>query len=194
MINETMMTIVGNVCDEPVKRITKSGHAVANLRVASTPRYFDRGREAWADRTTLFVDVTCWRALAEHVHASVHKGDPIVVTGRYTSHTYEVNEQLRYAQTLEAVAIGHDLARGTSVFRKAGRNVITHVPADENGVPVDETDRWIDAVRAPGSAPDSAPDSAPGSAPGGAAPAGAEPPGPGPGLGTDADQELAAVS
>ncbi len=112
MINDTMMTIVGNVCDEPVKRITRSGHAVANLRVASTPRYYDRGRGAGPTADAVRRRDVLAR-LAEHVRSSVHKGDPIVVTGRYTSHTYEVNEQLRYAQTLEAFALGHDLSRGT---------------------------------------------------------------------------------
>ena len=143
---ETPMTITGNVCDEPKLRLTSSGHSVANLRVASTPRRYDQRTGSWIDGTTLFVNVTCWRALADHVGDSIHKGDPVVVTGRYTSRTYEVGEQLRYTQVLEATSLGHDLARGTTVFTKAARAAATasYVPADENGVPVDDSERWLD--------------------------------------------------
>lgn len=153
-MNETPMTIAGNVCDEPRMRFTKSGHPVTNLRVASTSRRFDQKTGEWADNPTLFMSITCWRGLAENVAESVHKGDPVVVTGRLTSHTYEVGEQLRYAQVLEATSLGHDLARGKTVFTKAYRGVgaASFVPADENGVPQDDGDRWIDFAHGDGTA------------------------------------------
>jgi single-strand DNA-binding protein len=143
-MNDILMTLTGNVCDEPTLRITKNGISVAKLRVASTPRHFDRAKDSWVDNETIFLDVTCWRGLADHVVDSVHKGQPVVVTGRFTAHTYEVNEQLRYGFGLDASAIGHDLSRGTAVFSKANRATAPgYVPADENGVPVDDSDRWF---------------------------------------------------
>ena len=57
-MNDSQMTIVGNVVDNPKLRRTKSGHGVANFRVASTPRRFDRESGAWVDGATLFVKVT----------------------------------------------------------------------------------------------------------------------------------------
>lgn len=165
-MNDIQMTLVGNVCDEPQPRVTKSGVAVTKLRVASTPRHFDRNENRWVDGETLFLDVTCWRALAERVAESVHKGQPVVVTGRFTAHTYEINEQLRYAFGLEATSVGHDLSRGTAEFRKAQRaSAPSHVPADETGAPVDATDRWLVADSGPlvplsadGAAPSAEPD------------------------------------
>jgi single-strand DNA-binding protein len=144
-MNDIMMTLAGNVCDEPVLRITRNGTSVTRLRLASTPRRYDRAEGRWIDGETVFLDVTCWRGLAEHVAECVHKGQPVLATGRFTAHTYEVNEQLRYAFRLEAASLGHDLSRGTAEFRKSSRaSAPGYVPADGNGVPVDEGDQWRD--------------------------------------------------
>jgi single-strand DNA-binding protein len=142
-MNDTLMTIVGNVVDEPRMRLTKNGHAVANFRVASTSRRFDRETGQWVDNTTLFTSVTCWRAMAENVHACVHKGQPIVVYGKYSSREYTVNETLRIAYDLEAIALGHDLSRGVTTFEKVARVRTTHVEADADGLPADRTDDWL---------------------------------------------------
>ena len=42
MAGETVITVVGNLVDDPELRFTPSGAAVAKFRVASTPRTFDR--------------------------------------------------------------------------------------------------------------------------------------------------------
>ncbi len=144
-MNDTYMTIVGNVVDAPRMRLTKGGHAVTNFRVASTSRRFDTEQQRYVDNCTLFVNVTCWRATAENVAFSVHKGQPVVVTGRYYSREYEINETVRISYELEANAVGHDLARGTSEFRKVIRPSVTvNVEVDDNGIPADRSDVWLD--------------------------------------------------
>jgi single-strand DNA-binding protein len=151
-MNDTPITIAGNVCDDPTMRFTKSGHPVTNLRVASTSRRYDQRTGQWVDNPTLFLSVTCWRSLAENVSESVHKGDPVVVTGRLTSQRYEVGEQLRYVEVLEATSLGHDLARGKTVFTKAyrGAGATNFLPADENGVPADDAARWVESAHGDG--------------------------------------------
>ena len=42
MAGETIITVVGNLVDDPELRFTPSGAAVANFRIASTPRTFDK--------------------------------------------------------------------------------------------------------------------------------------------------------
>jgi single-strand DNA-binding protein len=42
MAGDTQITVVGNLVDDPELRFTPSGAAVANFRIASTPRTFDR--------------------------------------------------------------------------------------------------------------------------------------------------------
>jgi single-strand DNA-binding protein len=144
-MNDTQMTVIGNVCDDPTMRLTKSGHAVTNFRVASTPRRFDRERAEWVDSATLFVNVTCWRALAENVNDSIHRGQPVVVSGRYYCRPYEVNESKRIGYELEATAVGHDLSRGKAEFVKRGRpGGVLDVAADASGLPVDDSRHWLD--------------------------------------------------
>lgn len=143
-MNDTTMTVIGNIVDEPRMRLTKSGHSVTNFRVASTSRRFDREQGRWVDNSTLFVNVTCWRSLAENAAASLHKGQPVVVTGRYYSREYELNETLRVAYELEANAVGHDLSRGTSEFHKLTRPAAAQlVDVDDDGVPADSSDHWL---------------------------------------------------
>jgi single-strand DNA-binding protein len=166
MYNDTVVTIVGNVVGEPRFRRTTNGHAVASLRIASTPRRFDREKGTWVDSATLFVTVTCWRAMAENVRDSLHKGQPVVVTGRFYQREYEVAESKRAAYELEANAIGHDLSRGTAQFSRVYRpDGIAQVPVDETGVRVDDSDYWL------GVQPDDAPDTAGGAEPDTAGPA-----------------------
>jgi single-strand DNA-binding protein len=142
---DTHMTVVGNVVAPPRMRMTKGGHSVTNFRVASTPRRYDGDEGKWVDCDTLYVNVTCWRGLAENVAVSLQKGQPVVVTGRYYAREYQVDEVTRVAYELEAVAVGHDLTRGTTEFRKVFRpSGLLHMPpADENGVPADESDHWL---------------------------------------------------
>jgi single-stranded DNA-binding protein len=82
-MNDTMLTVVGNVVDPPHRRSLDNGASVTTFRVASTSRRFDREQNAYVDRDTLFVRVNCWRQLGDNVVRSLVKGDPVVVTGRY---------------------------------------------------------------------------------------------------------------
>jgi single-strand DNA-binding protein len=142
-MNDTMMTIVGNVVDEPRRRRTGSGHEVTNFRIASTARRFDREKGAFVDTSTLYVNVTTWRQAAVNVQQSVHKGQPVVVSGRFTMREYTVDEQVRTAYELEAVAVGHDLTRGTSEFTRVYVNPSVTVVRDETGAPRDDSDHWL---------------------------------------------------
>lgn len=139
------MTIVGNVVEDPRCRTTKNGHPVANFRVASTSRRFDREQERFVDNGTLFVTVTCWRALAENVDRSIRKGHPVVVTGRFYMREFRVEEQVRTAYELEATAVGHDLSRGQSAFTRVYASSVPTVTVerDGDGLPVDDSDRWL---------------------------------------------------
>ena len=58
------VTFVGNLTDDPDLRFTGSGAAVATLRVASNRRW--TGRDGQQQEETTFLDVNCWRDLAEN--------------------------------------------------------------------------------------------------------------------------------
>jgi single-strand DNA-binding protein len=74
-------TFEGNLGDEPELRFTPTGKAVCKLRVGHNTRRRNTAGE-WANGPTMWVTVTVWEALAEHVATSLHKGDTVIVEGR----------------------------------------------------------------------------------------------------------------
>jgi single-strand DNA-binding protein len=146
-MNDTRITIVGNVVDEPRLRETKTGVKVLSFRIASTSRRYDREQDRWMDNESLFATVTCWRWTAENVAASLHKGQPVIATGRLYSREYTIDEHVRVSYELDADSVGHDLARGRTQFTRTRRPaVITRVDVDESGLPADLTDHRLDIV------------------------------------------------
>ncbi|BCY06097.1 single-stranded DNA-binding protein [Actinoplanes sp. L3-i22] len=115
---DTNVTIVGNVLTKPEWRRTReSNQLVANFRIASTARRYDRENRCWVDGNTLRIRVSAWRRLAEGVAASINVGDPLVVFGRIYTRDWDDEEgNHRTAYEMEAHAIGHDLARGRTRF------------------------------------------------------------------------------
>ncbi|QGV80580.1 single-stranded DNA-binding protein [Streptomyces ficellus] len=116
-MNDTMVTVVGNVATSVDYRDTAMG-GVAKFRFAATARRWDREKAAWVDGHTSFCTVSAWRALAANLAASVSVGDPLVVHGRLRVREEDWDGQRRTFVDLEASAAGHDLTRGTSAFRR----------------------------------------------------------------------------
>jgi single-strand DNA-binding protein len=119
-MNETVICAVGNVATQPVHREDERGH-LARFRLAATPRYWDREKAMWVDGHTNFFTVWTRRSLAANVAASLSVGDPVVVHGRLKVRTETRDGQTRTDADIEAAAVGHDLARGTSAFRRTTR-------------------------------------------------------------------------
>lgn len=99
--------------------IRRGNVAVASFRLASTPR-IRRGGE-WVDGQTTWLTVTCFRTLAEHVAASVTKGDPVVVVGKLRTSVFDRDGSVVERLALEASTVGHDLLRGTAQFQRMER-------------------------------------------------------------------------
>jgi hypothetical protein len=91
-MNLNDIVISGNAVYDPKFSGGNGKTSRASLRIAST----DRRRDAqgnWVDGDTLFIDVVCWRTLAEHVVQSVGKGTPVIVTGKLRSRAVEVAQE-----------------------------------------------------------------------------------------------------
>jgi single-strand DNA-binding protein len=105
---DTFTTIVGNLTDHPDVKFTPNGAAVANLRIAVTPRV--RDGDQWKDGDTSFFRVNVWRQLAEHVGDSLSKGDRVIVTGRLKTRSWETPEgENRSVVEIDAEEIGPSL-------------------------------------------------------------------------------------
>ncbi len=118
-MDEALVTMVGNAASGVTYRETPGGVAVANFRLAARERRYDRERGDWTDGGTTWVTVVAWRGLAANVVGSVNKGDPLVVSGRLRVREWGEEGGRRTEVEIDARSIGHDLARGTSVFRRA---------------------------------------------------------------------------
>ncbi|HJV15352.1 MAG TPA: single-stranded DNA-binding protein [Propionibacteriaceae bacterium] len=110
---------------------------VSAFRLACTPRI--RTKNGWGDGNTTWIEVACFRTLAQHVAQSVHKGDPVVVVGKLRTNVWEKDGQTHERLVLEADMVGHDLNRGTSVFHRPPRLTATESP-EPNEPPDDEVE------------------------------------------------------
>jgi single-strand DNA-binding protein len=123
MAGETVITVVGNLVDDPELRFTPSGAAVAKFRVASTPRMFDRQTNEWKDGESLFLTCSVWRQAAENVAESLQRGMRVVVQGRLKQRSYEDREGVkRTVYELDVEEVGPSLKNATAkVTKTTGR-------------------------------------------------------------------------
>jgi single-strand DNA-binding protein len=124
-MSETLVTVVGNVATQPVLKNTASGIPMARFRLATTERRWDRAADRWMDGHTSFFTVWAYRMLGENLAASLGVGEPVIVQGRLRvlerEDKREDKGQTYVTVAIEAVAVGHDLSRGTSAFRRVAR-------------------------------------------------------------------------
>jgi single-strand DNA-binding protein len=123
MAGETVITVVGNLTDDPELRFTPSGAAVAKFRIASTPRTLDRQSGEWKDGEPLFLACNIWRDAAEHVAESLQRGTRVIVQGRLRQRSYETREgEKRTVYELEVDEIGPSLRYATAKVQRMSRS------------------------------------------------------------------------
>lgn len=119
MAGETVITLQGNLVDDPELRFTPAGHAVAKFRVASTPRTYDKQAGEWRDGDPLFLTVTAWRKLGENIAESLTRGATVIIVGRLKQRSYETTDgNRRTVYEVEADNVAPSLLRATAVITK----------------------------------------------------------------------------
>jgi single-strand DNA-binding protein len=122
MAGETLITVVGNLTDDPELRFTPSGAAVANFTVASTPRNFDKNSNEWVDGEAMFLRCSIWRQAAENVAESLQRGMRVVVHGRLKARSYETREgEKRTVFEIDVEEIGPSLKFATAKVNRTSR-------------------------------------------------------------------------
>lgn len=112
MSNDTPMTIVGFLTNDPELKSTQSGLAVVNLTIASTPSKWNKDTNSFVDGETLFMRGTAWRTFAEQIAASLKKGDKVIAFGNIVSESYTDKEGNKRTSTrLDLQSLGLDLSR-----------------------------------------------------------------------------------
>ncbi len=119
---DVIVTIVGNLTNDPELRFTPSGAAVASFTVASTPRVLDKATNEWKDGDALFMRCSVWRQYAENVAESMSKGMRVIVTGRLKQRSYETREgEKRTVVEMDVDEVGPSLKYATAKVNKVQR-------------------------------------------------------------------------
>ncbi|MGC1284487.1 MAG: single-stranded DNA-binding protein, partial [Streptosporangiaceae bacterium] len=123
MAGDTQITIAGNLVDDPQLRYTPTGQAVANFRIASTPRWQDRQSGEWKDGDSLFLSCNVWRQAAENVAESLQRGMRVIVQGRLRQRSYETKEgEKRTVYEIEVDEVGPSLRNASAKVTKSTRS------------------------------------------------------------------------
>jgi single-strand DNA-binding protein len=132
-------TVTGNLTREPEIRYTREGHATTLLGVAVDRRWQDRQTNEWEESTS-FLEVVCWRELAENAALSLVKGMRVMVTGRLEQRSWETEEGDRRSKVeIVAEEIGPSLRFATAEVHRNERRTVApatdpNEPAEADGV------------------------------------------------------------
>ena len=120
-MNETYVTISGNVVGDPQVRMTRANVPFVTFRVASNVRRVDYKTGEYIDAGTNFVNVTAFRSLGVNLANSLEKGHPVIVYGRMRINQWTNGDRTGTTVEVDAYNVGHDLTRGQSTFVKVAR-------------------------------------------------------------------------
>jgi single-strand DNA-binding protein len=120
-VADSTVTIVGNVTRDPEIRYTAGGAAKASFSVAVSRRWQNRQTNDWEEQTS-FLNVVCWREMAENVAESIGKGTRVVVTGRLEQRSWETeNGEKRSVVEIVADDVAPSLRWATATVNKNDR-------------------------------------------------------------------------
>jgi single-strand DNA-binding protein len=89
-MNNSPITVIGNVTADPELTFTASGQARLGFSVAVNYVWYDTNNEK--QEKVSFVNVVAWRYTAENGAKTLEKGIGVVVIGRLEQRTYEDKE------------------------------------------------------------------------------------------------------
>ena len=120
MAVDNQVMLVGNLTDDPELRFTPNGAAVANFRLAVTPRI--REGDSWKDGETSFFRINVWRQQAENIAETLQKGTRCIVVGRLRTRSWETPEgEKRSVTEVEADEVGPSLKFATAKVERSSR-------------------------------------------------------------------------
>lgn len=116
-----IITVIGNLTADPEVR-NANGAKVANISIASTARKFDRDKNEWTDKPTVFYRASGWRSTADNIEASLHKGDRVIALVEAVPNSYEKDGVTINTVQYEILEIAASLEFATVAISKATRS------------------------------------------------------------------------
>ncbi len=108
----TDVTMVGNLTATPELKFIPNGAARATFTIAVSQRVKQGGE--YVDADPMFLRVTAWRDLAEHIAESLDRGMRVIVQGRMKMRSYESNGEKRQSWEIDADEVGPSLRWATA--------------------------------------------------------------------------------
>lgn len=98
MANEAIITVTGNLGNDPELRQTPTGVAVTSFNLANTPRV--KKNNDWQDGETIWFRCFVWGKDATGAANELRKGARVIITGRFSveSFTNKENEVVKSLQ------------------------------------------------------------------------------------------------
>lgn len=115
--------VSGNLAADPELRYTPTGRAVANLRLAHTPREKNDDTGRWEDGETVWYGVDVWGDQGERVAECLRNGDRVLVGGQFRTRTYTTRDgEERTADEITAREIGPSLLFADVTVKRTRRS------------------------------------------------------------------------
>jgi single-strand DNA-binding protein len=121
------ITLEGRVVADPELRFGQSGIPICKMRVVAADRKENKQSGEWEDGDTLWMDVTCFKQLAENTVESVVKGDLVIVTGKIRTEEWQDRDS---GQKRSKVSMVADTVSASLQFR-----IIPHGEARRTAAP-----------------------------------------------------------
>lgn len=126
------ITLVGTIGTVPALQTSDDGRPFLNFRLATNHSWQNKETHQFVEGEPNWFTVKAFRSLAVNVHASVAKGQRIIVTGRLSVRRWENGEKSGTQVEVMADHIGHDLALGTARYsRMSTPDTSRQSPADD---------------------------------------------------------------
>ena len=130
MTRQLDLTVQGVVGTNPVlSRVGDNARPYCRFRVAVTPTY--RTERGWNNAETIWFTAKAWGQLAANLSHSLHKGDAVLLTGRFSQESWENNGRRHETNVITLQAAGHDLTRGESRFARV--RAVESAPSASSG-------------------------------------------------------------
>jgi single-strand DNA-binding protein len=131
------VAIDGRLAADPELRFGTSGTPIANLRLVASDRRLNQASGEWEDGDVLWIDVTCFKQLAENVVESFTKGDLVLVYGKLKTDEWQDREGGKRSKImLIADAVGASVQFRT--LPHAGATHAARGPANTYRAPVEQ--------------------------------------------------------
>ncbi|MDO4899045.1 single-stranded DNA-binding protein [Actinomyces sp.] len=116
MSRQLDLVVQGVLGTNPAVTRTAGGRPYCYFRVATSPSF--RTAQGWRDGQTIWFTAKSWGPLAENLGRSLHKGDPVVLVGRFSQESWSKGTDEFLTNVLTVSCGGHDLTRGESRFMR----------------------------------------------------------------------------